>query len=103
MVLSCCSNALKRQTSVTAQSFIRQTKDSKLSRSEGGLTPDERPQSILASSFYTFLFHVVEPRESERKGQSVQKKKKITKQRNRGLAKMELIHLGQKLECVAAG
>ena len=31
------------------------------------------------------------------------KKKKITKQRNRGLAKMELIHLGQKLECVAAG
>ena len=76
MVLSCCSNALKRQTSVTAQSFIRQTKDSKLSRSEGGLTPDERPQSILASSFYTFLFHVVEPRESERKGQSVQKKKK---------------------------
>lgn len=88
---------------VTAQSLIRQTKDSKLSRSEGGLTADETPQSILASSFYTFLFHVVEPRESERKGQSVQKKKKTTKQRNRGLAKMELIHLGQKLECVAAG
>ena len=104
-VLSCCSNALKRQTSVTAQSLIRQTEDSKLSRSEGGLTADERPQSILASSFYTLLFHVVEPRESQRKGQSVQKKKKkrITKQRNRGLAKMELIHLGQKLECVAAG
>ena len=31
------------------------------------------------------------------------KKKETTKQRNRGLAKMELIHLGQKLECVAAG
>ena len=31
------------------------------------------------------------------------KKKKTTKQRNIGLAKMELIHLGQKLECVAAG
>ena len=66
---------------VTAQSLIRQTKDSKLSRSEGGLTADETPQSILASSFYTFLFHVVDPRESERKGQSVQKKKR---QQSRG-------------------
>ena len=105
LLQQCFETADQYYSSVTAQSLIRQTKDSKLSRSEGGLTADETPQSILASSFYTFLFHVVEPRESERKGQSVQKKKKknTTKQRNRGLAKMELIHLGQKLECVAAG
>ena len=35
---------------VTAQSFIRQTKDSPPSRHEGRLTPKERPQS----SFYMF-------------------------------------------------
>ena len=38
---------------VTAQSFIRQTKDSIPSRRDGTPTPKERPQSILASSFYT--------------------------------------------------
>ena len=40
---------------VTAQSFIRQTKDSIPSRRDGTLTPKERPQSILASSFYKFV------------------------------------------------
>ena len=37
---------------VTAQSFICQTKDSKPWRCEGRLAPKERPQSLLASSFY---------------------------------------------------
>ena len=83
LLQQCFETADQYYSSVTAQSLIRQTKDSKLSRSEGGLTADETPQSILASSFYTFLFHVVEPRESERKGQSVQKKKK-KRQQSRG-------------------
>jgi len=37
---------------VTAQSFICQTKDRKPWRREGRLAPTERPQSLLASSFY---------------------------------------------------
>ena len=41
-------------SSVTAQSFIWQTKDSTPSRHEGRPTPKERPQSVLASSFYMF-------------------------------------------------
>ena len=41
---------------VTAQSFIWQaTKESTPSRCEGRLTPKERPRSILASAFYTFV------------------------------------------------
>ena len=42
-------------STVTAQSFIWQTKDSTLWRCEGGQTPKKRPQPILAPSFYTFL------------------------------------------------
>ena len=55
LVLSCCSKDLKQKTSVTAQSFIWQAKESTLSRHEGGPTPKERPQSVLASSFYMFV------------------------------------------------
>ena len=40
---------------VTAQSFIRQTKNSVPSRRDGTPTPKERPQSSLASFFYTFV------------------------------------------------
>ena len=39
---------------VTAQNFIRQTKDSTPSMLEDRPTSKERPQSILVSSFYTF-------------------------------------------------
>ena len=39
---------------VTAQSLIWQAKESTPLRHEGRLTPKERPQSILASCFYTF-------------------------------------------------
>ena len=46
---------------VTAQSFIRQTKDSTPLRREGGLTPKERPQSILAFSFYKLCLLSPEP------------------------------------------
>ena len=46
---------------VTAQSFIRQTKDSTPLRHEGGLTPEERPQSILAFSFYKLCLLSPEP------------------------------------------
>ena len=42
-------------SSVKAQSFIWQTKDNMPFRREGGPTPKKRPQSISASSFYTFL------------------------------------------------
>ena len=43
-------------SSLTAQ-FYSQAKEGTPSRlTEGGLTPKERPQSILASSFYTFVF-----------------------------------------------
>ena len=42
-------------SSIMAQSFILQTKESILSRLEGRLTLKERSQSILASSFYTFV------------------------------------------------
>ena len=48
-------------SSVTVQSFIRQVKESTPSRREGGLTPKERPQSNLASSFYTFCLLLAEP------------------------------------------
>ena len=40
--------------SVTAQSFIWQAKERTTLSREGGTTPKERPQSVLASSFYTF-------------------------------------------------
>ena len=40
---------------ITVQSFIWQAKKSTPSRHKGGLTPKERPQSILASSFYKFV------------------------------------------------
>ena len=43
-------------SSVIAESFIWQTKDSTPSRHEGRPTPKERLQSVLASSFYTFVF-----------------------------------------------
>ena len=55
-VLSRCSKDLKWQTSVIALlqlSFIQQAKDSTPLRHEGGLTQKERPQSVLASSFYS--------------------------------------------------
>ena len=42
-------------SSVTAQSFIWQAKESTPLRHEGGLTPKERSQSILASSFYMLV------------------------------------------------
>ena len=42
-------------SSVTAQSFIGQAKESTTSRCEGGPTPKARPQSVLTSSFYTFV------------------------------------------------
>ena len=57
-VLSCCSKHLRQWTSVTAWlqlSFIWQAKDSTTSMPEGRLTPKERPQSVLASSFYSFV------------------------------------------------
>ena len=57
-VLSRCSKDLKWQTSVIALlqlSFIQQAKDSTPLRHEGGLTQKERPQSVLASSFYSFV------------------------------------------------
>ena len=57
-VLSHCSKNLKQWTSVTAQlqlGFIWQPKESTPSRCEGGPTPKEKPQSILAFSFYTFV------------------------------------------------
>ena len=57
-VLSHQSKALKWRTSVTALlqlSFTWQAKDSSLLRHEGRLTQKERPQSILASSFYMFV------------------------------------------------
>ena len=38
-------------SSVTAQSFIWQAKESTPSRCDGGPTPKKRPQSIMASSF----------------------------------------------------
>ena len=41
-------------SSVTAQSFIQQTKGSTPWRQEGRSTPRERPQSILALSFCSF-------------------------------------------------
>ena len=56
--MSCHSKELKQQTSVTDPlklSFIWQAKDSTPSRHEGRLTPEEKPQSVLASSFYTFV------------------------------------------------
>ena len=57
-VLSHHSKGLKWQTSdsaVTVPSFIGQAKESTPSRCEGGPTPKERPPSIVASSFYTFV------------------------------------------------
>ena len=51
------SKKLKQRASVTALlelSFIQQAKESTPSGHEGGPTPKERPQSVLASSFYTF-------------------------------------------------
>ena len=42
-------------SSVTAQSFIRQAKESTPWKREGRLTPKERTQSVLLSSFYTFV------------------------------------------------
>ena len=58
LVLSCHSKELKQQTSVTDPlklSFICQAKDSTPSRHEGRLTPEEKPQSVLAYSFYIFV------------------------------------------------
>ena len=43
-------------SSVTAQGFIRQAKDSTPSRCDGRHTPKEKPQSVLASFFYVCLF-----------------------------------------------
>ena len=57
-VLSHRSKNLKWLTSVTAWlqlSFIGKTKDSTPLSCEGRLPPKERPQSILASSFYVFV------------------------------------------------
>ena len=57
-VLSRCRKDLKQLTSVTAwlqHSFIWQAKNNTPSRHEGGPTPKERPQSVLASSFYPFV------------------------------------------------
>ena len=54
-VLSQHSKDLKWQTNVTPQSFIQQAKESTPSRCEGRPTPKERPQSVLASSFYPFV------------------------------------------------
>ena len=42
-------------SSLMAQSFIWQAKESTPLRHEGGLTPKERSQSILASSLYMFV------------------------------------------------
>ena len=42
-------------SSVTAQGFIRQAKNSTPSRCEGRHTPKEKPQSVLASFFYMFV------------------------------------------------
>ena len=55
-VQSCHSKDLKWQTSVTAQLQLRVlfSKQSIPWRFEVGPTPKERPQSVLASSFYTF-------------------------------------------------
>ena len=50
-VLSRCSKDLKLWTSVTAQSLIRQAKESTPSWCEGGPAPKDRLQSPLASSF----------------------------------------------------
>ena len=58
MVLSCRSKDLIQRTSVAAPfqlNFIWQAKDSTPSRHKGRLTPKERPQSVLASSFYMFV------------------------------------------------
>ena len=57
-VLSHGSKDLKWRASVTALlqlSFTWQAKDSSLLRHEGRLIQKERPQSILASSFYSFV------------------------------------------------
>ena len=48
-------------SSVTAQSFIWQAKESTPSRCEGGLTPKETLSSVLASSFYSFVSSSPEP------------------------------------------
>ena len=56
--LSCRSKDLQWQTSVIARlqlSFIWQAKESSSLRCESRLTPKERPQSVLASPFYTFV------------------------------------------------
>ena len=42
-------------SSIRAQSFIQQAKESTPSRREGGLISKERPQSVLASSFHMFV------------------------------------------------
>ena len=57
-VLSPCSKSFKWRASVIALlqvSFIWQAKKSTPSRPECGLTQKERPQSVLASSFYSFI------------------------------------------------
>ena len=58
-VLSCRSKDLKRWTSVTVQLQLRvlfsKQKESTPLRHEGGPTPKERPQSVLASCFYTLV------------------------------------------------
>ena len=63
-ILSRCRKDLKQLTSVTAwlqHSFIWQAKNNTPSRHEGGPTPKERPQSVLASSFYKFCLLPPEP------------------------------------------
>ena len=51
-----CSVSTSVNSSFIAQSFIWQIKDSTPSRHEGGPTAKERLQSVLAPSFYSFVF-----------------------------------------------
>ena len=59
--LSCVSPQQRFETvdqcysSIRAQSFIQQAKESTPSRREGGLISKERPQSVLDSSFHMFV------------------------------------------------
>ena len=48
-------------SSITAQSFIRQAKESTPSSREGGPTSKERLNLLLASSFYSFVSFPLEP------------------------------------------
>ena len=64
LVLNRHSKDLKQRISVTGRlqlSCIHQGKDKTPLRGEGKPTPKERPQSVLASSFYMFVSFLPEP------------------------------------------